>query len=362
MEIRTEHFEAVVGAEFSPAPGTTYLNTASAGLGPRSAVEALRRGVGGWADGSATFAENEAAVAAARGAYARLTGVGADRVAVGSAVATHVGLIAAALPAGAEVVLAEGDFSSLVNPFATRTDVTLRIVPLEGVPEAVGPGTALVVVSAVQSSDGRVADLAALRGAAAEHGARVLVDATQAAGWLPLNGGAYDYVVCGAYKWLLCPRGVSFLTVREGAEDWVSPHFAGWYAAEDPWGECYGPVQETASSARRYDVMPPFLPYVAAAESLALVERLGVDAIGAHDLALAERFRAGLADLGHKAVPAGSAAGSAIVSVPGLGDTAGRLADADIKVAARAGHLRAAFHLYNTTADVDRVLGAIAVP
>lgn len=350
-------FETLVGAEF--ALRTTYLDTASAGVGPRRATDALRRGTDAWADGSASFALNEAAVAAARGAYARLTGVAPGRVAVGTAVTTHVGLIAAALPHGSEVVVAEGDFSSVVNPFATRPDVTLLTVPLEGIADAVSDSTALIAVSAVQSADGRVADLPALREAAAAHGARVLLDATQATGWLPVAGDRYDYVVCGAYKWLLCPRGVSFLTVREGAEDWVSPHFAGWYAAEDPWGECYGPVAETAHSARRYDVMPPFLPYLAGASSLSLIEELGVPAIGAHDVALAERFRDGLTALGHKAVPCG-AAPSAIVSVPGLGDTASSLAAAGIHVSARAGHLRAAFHLYNDTADVDRLLAALA--
>jgi selenocysteine lyase/cysteine desulfurase len=350
-------FETVVGAEF--APKTTYLNTASIGIGPRRAAEALRRGVDTWADGTATFAETEAAIAAARETYARLTGVAAEHVAVGSTVTTHVGMIAAALPHGAEVILADGDFSSLVNPFATRPDLALRIVPLEAVPEAVRAGTALVAVSAVQSADGRVADLPALRQAATAHGTRILLDLTQAAGWFPVAADAYDYVVCGAYKWLLCPRGVSFLTVRPGTEDWVSPHFAGWYAAEDPWGECYGPLRETARSARRYDIAPPFLSYVAGAASLALVEELGVPAIAAHDLALAQHFRDGLLRLGHKPVPSGSAP-SAIVSVPGLGDAAAALAADGIQVAARAGHLRAAFHLYNDLADVERLLGALA--
>lgn len=357
-EPSSEPFDLTVRAEYVPRTAV-YLNTASAGIGPRSAADALRAATGAWADGTATFADSEAAVARARATYARLTGVTADRVAVGATVTTHVGMIAAALPAGAEVVVAEGDFSSVVNPFASRPDITLRTVPLDGVADAVRPGTGLVAVSSVQSADGRVADLASVREAARRHGSRVLVDATQSVGWLPLDADGYDYLVCGAYKWLLCPRGVSFLTVREGAEDGVSPHFAGWFAAEDPWGECYGPVRELARSARRFDVAPPFLPYIAGAESLALVERLGVTAVHDHDLALAERFRAGVADLGHKAVPPG-AAPSAVVSVPGLAEAVPALGAAGIQVAARAGHLRASFHLYNTGADVDRLLGALA--
>lgn len=214
-----------ITGEFALDDGISYLNTASSGIGPRRAVEALRTAVAAWSDGTDNWVRDERALGAARAAYARLTGVAADRVAVGSSVTTHVGMIAAALPAGAEVVLADGDFSSLVNPFASRADVTVRAVPLEGVADAVRPETDLVAVSAVQSADGRVADLAAVREAAARHGARVLVDATQAVGWLPLRADGLDYVVCGGYKWLLAPRGVSFLTVREGAEDGLSAQF-----------------------------------------------------------------------------------------------------------------------------------------
>jgi hypothetical protein len=97
--------------------------------------------------------------------------------------------------------------------------------------------------------------------------------------------------------------------------------------------------------------------YAGLRRSLELVEEIGVEAIGAHDLSLADRFRAGLATLGHEPLPA---PGSAIVSVPGLGHRQPGLAAAGIQVSDRAGNLRAAFHLYNTAADVDRLLEVLA--
>jgi selenocysteine lyase/cysteine desulfurase len=74
-----------------------------------------------------------------------------------------------------------------------------------------------------------------------------------------------------------------------------------------------------------------------------------VETIHAHDLALANRFRAGLGP------------NSAIVSTafPGATD---KLARAGIMAAARAGKLRASFHLYNTEADVDAALSALLEP
>ncbi|MDL5200798.1 aminotransferase class V-fold PLP-dependent enzyme [Streptomyces sp. ALI-76-A] len=345
-------FESLVRTEF--APKNTYLNTASTGLLPARTVAAMHTAVEAAAAGQPTdmFADVEAA----RAAFARLTGVPARRVAAGASVAVYSGLVAASLPEGAEVLTAEADFSSLVNPFHIRRDLKVRSVPLEHVAESVRPGTALVAVSATQSADGRIADLAAIRAAAREHGARTYVDASQAAGWLDFDADAYDYVSSVAFKWLLCPRGVTFLVVPEDLGGLPSL-FAGWVAGERPWDACYGPIDELAHSASRFDESPALFSYAGARRSLALVEELGVDAIRAHDLALADRFRAGLHTLGHEPVPS---PGSPIVSVPGLGHRQEELSGAGVEVSNRAGNLRAAFHLYNTSTDVDRLLDVLA--
>ncbi len=347
-----ETFESLVRAEF--APKNTYLNTASTGLLPARAVAAVRAGIESVAAGQPQdmFADVEAT----RAAFARLLGVPDSRVAAGASVAVYTGLIAASLPAGAEVLTAEDDFTSVVNPFHVRRDLKVRTVPLERIAESVRPGTALVAVSAAQSADGRIADLPALREAAREHGARTYVDASQAAGWLSVDADAYDFVSSVAFKWLVCPRGVAFLVVPEDFGG-LDPVFAGWVAGENPWDSCYGPVEELAHSARRFDESPSLFSYAGARHSLELVEELGVDTVGAHDLGLADRFRAGLAALGQEPVPA---PGSAIVSVPGLGHRQPELSRAGIEVSDRAGNLRAAFHLYNTPADVDRLLDVLS--
>lgn len=341
------------GGEFAPAQ--TYLNTSRCGLLPRRTVAAVTALAEALAAGTAGGSGSFGAVDGARRAFARLVGTGEDRVAVGSSVAVHVGLIANSLPAGAEVLFVEGDFGSLITPFTVRGDLKARFVPLEDLAGAVRPGTALVAFSSVQSADGRVADMAAVREAAAAHGARTLLDATQSAGWLPLDAGAYDYTVTGAFKFLMCPRGVSFLTVTEEAQESLVPIHAGWFAAEDL-DDPYGPAVRLAGSARRFDEPPAFLPYHGAEQSLALLEEIGVDAAHAHATALAARFRDGLVRLGHHPVPGDSA----VVAVPGLGTRHAELAAAGVVVSARAGNLRAAFHLYNSAADVDRALDVLS--
>lgn len=349
----TETFESLVRAEFTPR--STYLNTASNGLLPARTVAALHEAALLRAEGRPLTSLYED-VEACRAAYARLAGVPATRVAAGASVAAHTGVIAASLPAGAEVLTAEDDFTSVLNPFHVRGDLKVRSVPLERIAESVRPGTALVAVSAAQSADGRIADLPALRESAREHGARTYVDFSQAAGWLPMDADAYDFTAAVSFKWLLGPHGAAFLTVPEDFGG-LTPVLAGWVAAERPWDSCYGPVAELAHSARRFDLTHALFTFAGLRRSLDLIEELGAAAVHAHDVALADRFRAGLAALGRAPVPA---PGSAIVSVPGLGGRQPELSRAGIEVSDRAGNLRAAFHLYNTPADVDRLLDALS--
>ncbi|MFI8291167.1 aminotransferase class V-fold PLP-dependent enzyme [Streptomyces sp. ms191] len=341
------------GAEF--APRYTYLNTSACGLLPRRTIEAVTLLAEETADGRPEGAGSFDIVAEARATYARLVDVHPDRVAVGSSVSVHIGMIAQSMPAGSEILFPEGDFSSVITPFTVRGDLKTRFVPLELLAESVRPETALVAFSGVQSADGRTADFAAVRAAAAAHGARTLLDATQSAGWLPLRAGEWDYTVAGGYKFLLCPRGASFLTVTEEAQDSLLPIHAGWVTGEDLWVNSYGPVRELARSARRFDEPPAFLSYHGAARSLALLEEVGIERIEAHNKALAARFREGLTALGYAPVPDVSG----IVGVPGLGGRQADLREAGILLSARAGNLRASFHLYNSAADVDHALAVL---
>ncbi|MEU8850400.1 aminotransferase class V-fold PLP-dependent enzyme [Streptomyces sp. NPDC048564] len=348
-----ETFETLVRAEF--APKNVYLNTASNGLLPARTVTAVQQAVRMRAEGTPLGPLYED-VEAVRASFARLAGVPVERVATGASVAEYGGLIAASLPAGAEVLTAEADFASLVNPFHMRGDLKVRAVPLDRLAESVRPDTALVAVSSAQSADGRVADLPAVCAAARAHGARTYVDASQSAGWLPMEAGEYDFLAAVGFKWLMGPHGAAFCVVPEDFGG-LTPLLAGWVAGEVPWDSCYGPVENLARSARRFDISPGLFTFAGLRTSLELIEELGVSAIQAHDLALADRFRAGLARLGHAPVPA---PGSAIVSVPGLGHRQTELSAAGIQVSDRTGNLRAAFHLYNTPEDVDRLLDVLS--
>lgn len=334
------------------SPERPYLNTASYGLPPAPAYEALQQALDEWRHGRTSWEGWTESVGRARASFARLVGCRAVDVAAGATVSELVGLVAASLPEGAKVLLPEVEFTSNLFPWLVqaRRGVEVRTAPLQRLPDEVDATTTLVAVSAVQSSNGDVADLTAIADAAAATGALVLVDATQACGWLPLEAGRFDFVVAHTYKWLLSPRGAALMAVRPERLEALTPLHAGWWAGEEPYKDYYGPPLRLAHSARRLDSSPAWFSWVGTAPTLELVERIGVDRIHEHDVTLANRFRAGMGL---------EPSDSAIVSVD-LEGAAEKLDRAGIRAAVRAGGLRVSFHLYNTSADVDAALDALA--
>ena len=334
------------------APAGTYLDTATYGLAPRAASAAVQALEEDRRTGRMTPRAIDEDVRRSRVAFARLLGVGARDVALGPQASVFVALVAATLGAGAEVLVADGDFTSLLFPFAVAADrgVRVRSAPLHRLAEHVTRATTLVAVSAVQSRDGALADLDAILDAAATHGARVLVDATQAAGWLRMPTDRIDLLVAGGYKWLLAPRGTCFLTGRREALAELAPLWAGWWAAEDPWDAIYGLPLRLAPDARRFDVSPAWAAWIGQAPALELLADLGVDAVGAHDVGLANRFERGIGR---------EPGASAIVSLDADDGALARLDAAGVVASRRAGRLRLSFHVHNDEADVDRALDAL---
>jgi selenocysteine lyase/cysteine desulfurase len=337
-------------AEFEPEG--TYLNSATMGLPPRATLAALAAAQDEWRRGTAYAPGYDADVTSARAAYARLVGAPADTVAIGSQASPLVALVAAAVPDGSTVLVPEGEFTSVTFPFLVQgaRGITVREVPLAEIAEHVDGSTGLVALAAVQSSDGAVAPLDAVEAAAARHGVDVLVDVTQAVGWLPVRAGRFAYTVCAAYKWLLSPRGTAFLTVRADRWERLVPAAAGWYAGEQPWSSIYGTPLRLASDARRYDVSPGWHAWVGTASSLALLEQVGVPALHDHALEVEAAF-AGAAGL----EPSGRAirALTADDQVPAL------LTRHGIVAAERAGRLRVSFHVNNTVEEAVHAGGLL---
>ena len=334
---------------WQPLPG--WLNTASYGLPPRPAWDDLMAALSDWREGRTSWEGWDAATQRSREAFARIVGVDAHDVVAGSQVSALLSSIAAALPDGTRVLASDIEFTSFLYPFVVHADrgVEVETVPTATYLDAIRPGVDVVAFSLVQSSNGEVADYPAIVAAARSVGALVLVDATQACGWLPFDATLADGVFTAGYKWLMSPRGTALAYLTPALRERLRPIAAGWYAGEVPYSSYYGLPMTLAGDARRFDVSPAWFSWVAMAPTLELIEHIGLEAIREHDVVLANRFLVGLGR------PPGDSAIVA-VEVPGAQE---RLEAAGVRAAVRAGRVRASFHIYSTEHDVDLALDAL---
>jgi selenocysteine lyase/cysteine desulfurase len=313
-----------------------------------------------WAQGRADWVAYDAAVDGCRGDFAAIIGASPDEVALHPSFSIGIGLIAASLPAGAEVLVAPDEYGSVVWPMlvaARARGVVVREAPFESLAAAIRPETALVGVSLIQLHTGRAPDLDAILAAASAAGARVLVDASQAVPTVDVRQfiDRVDYLGCAGYKHLLGPHGTSFFYVRRDRLAEVEPWAANWVAADpapSAGARYIGPPLVLRPDAGRFDTTFPRFPWIATAESLRLVR--GWFEAGLFDEV--RRLAARLASLVGLPPPAGS-----LVCVP-VADEAAALSavlGARVKAAARIGHIRFAPHLWSTDEDIERAAAAI---
>ena len=336
------------GAEFVGADG--FLNSPTYGLPPRFLIDALQDCITQWQTGTMEVPLFDDYVRFGRVGYATLTGVPVESVAMGGNVSAVLGLVAAAIPDGSRVATLAGEFTSTTFPFAAQAGRGVTVTELA--PDQLVSDAAdfdVVTASLVQSANGAVLDIDALRHTVAGTDTLTVVDITQALGWKQVDLGWADVTAAAVYKWLLAPRGTSWMSLSDRVSRLMTPHAANWYAGEDPWQTIYGLPLRLSDSARRFDASPTWFSALGAGLTLPWLAALDGAAVEAYTVGLANRART---ELG---LPQQN---SAIVSIP-ITDAADRLRAAGIRASVRAGAVRVGFHLYNTEDDLDRLLDAL---
>ncbi|HKW44144.1 MAG TPA: aminotransferase class V-fold PLP-dependent enzyme [Candidatus Eremiobacteraceae bacterium] len=330
-----------------------YLNTATYGLPPKTAYDATLAALEDWRTGRTSEDGWEACTERARATFAKLVNVPHTSVVCGATVSELIGLVAASLPDGARVLIADNDFASTIFPFTVHAarGITVDSVPLANLVETLSESYAIIVVSHVQAYSGEVADLQGLVEKCARTKTLLCVDATQSCGWLQTDASEVDFYVCHAYKWLASPRGSAFMAVRKDRLQSLIPLHAGWWATDDPNNNLFGlPNRISKETARRLDSSPAWFSWVGTDAALRAIFEIGIDVIEAHNMKLARRFcdKTGL-----------PAPASPIVYMKSSGSLE-KLHAAGIRASVRAGRTRLSFHIYNTEHDVDRTIAALA--
>lgn len=292
---------------------------------------------------------------------------------------------ASELKEGDEIILSHMEHHSNIVPWkmlAEEKKLTLKIIPvtdrgeldLEAFHQLLSERTKLVSLIHVSNVLGTVNPIEAVIEAAHAKGAKVLIDAAQSVSCMPLDVQSLDcdFLVFSGHK-LFGPTGIGALYAKADLLEMMPPFMGG------------GDMILSVSFEEICYNKPPYrfeagTPNIAGAVGLGraieYVQALGLDAIHDHEQALLTKATQALENEGGVRI-VGTAPGKAAIAsfvIDGVHphDT-GTIFDSE-GVAIRAGHhcaqplmaryglpatARAAFSIYNTEEDVDRLVGAI---
>ncbi|CAN7164176.1 aminotransferase class V-fold PLP-dependent enzyme [Microbacterium sp. LjRoot45] len=207
----------------------------------------------------------------------------------------------AADPARVELVVDRDNFPTdryIVEGIAKECGGTVRWIDVDlrsGVTvdllrDAVGPRTAVVVLSHVAYRSGHLADAAALTEVAHAAGALVVWDLCHSAGSVPIALDAWDVdlAVGCTYKYLNGgPGSPAFAYVARRHQASLVPPISGWMGAADVF--TMGPTFRPAEGMRRFlSGTPPILGMLAMRDTLDMIRDAGIDAVREKSIALTD--------------------------------------------------------------------------
>jgi len=324
------------------------------------------------ADKSSGFpgrANQEAEIDAARTGIARLWSVQPGDIGFVSNVAEGVAMVAESLDwrEGDAIAIDAVEYPSVVGPIALRRNPTIRLIQAYGneparLAEVTTPGTRIIAASYVSYLTGERTDLHALRQAADRIGALLVVDFTQASGYLPIEASLADFAFSACYKWMLGITGVAIAYWnRERQPGWM-PASAGWHSFA-PGGRGWDSLPPLQPDAMRFTRgNPAHCPIYVLNNALSYLGRYQPADIQRHVQSLTTALLGRLHDLQiPTTTPADPARHGASVCIPSARGP-------ELEAALRAqgvftwngqGRVRISFHGYNDEQDVERVVTAL---
>lgn len=318
-----------------------------------------------------------AEVDVARAAFAALINASPDEIGVVSSVSQATSAIATALrfDQGRDTVVASAmEFPTVGQVWLAQErrgarvrwlDVVDDRIPIEAYDGAIDERTAVVSSAHAYYQNGALQDVAAIARIARARGALSFVDAYQSLGVMSVDVKALgvDMLASGTLKYLMGTPGIAFLYVRRELIERLEPLTTGWFGRANPFAFNARQLDWAPTAARFDGGTPPIMPaYVSAAAMQWLLE-FGSGAIERWTQHLSRRLAEGAAARGLQLHGPGLAAPKTPSTAICCDDSHAvehALLERGIIASARGPVVRLAPHFYNTEADVDQALDAIA--
>jgi selenocysteine lyase/cysteine desulfurase len=361
-----------VRRDFAVVREGTYLNSAYITPVPAVVAEAARAFAERKASKPIPLDEMLAKTNEVRQQFARLVNAEPDEVGFLFATSEGENIVAAALDLqpGDNVVIDELHYDTtfvLYRHLEAARGITLRVVKhrdgrvtADDFARAVDARTRLLSVAWVSHQNGFRHDMRPLADLAHAHGALVYTDAVQALGMMPadVRAAGVDFLTSGTYKWLLGGFGVAPFFVRRELLERIRVDRLGALHVEKELGDHRYEIYRTA---RKFEYATlPFAEVYQLGAALTYLDRVGVERIERHTVALARDLRDGLVALGFPVLtPADN--GSSIVSLELAANQARArevLEQNAVQVSFRenGSQIRVSPALFNTRGDIGRFL------
>jgi selenocysteine lyase/cysteine desulfurase len=237
-------------------------------------------------------------------------------------------------------------------------------IPVSHFAEVIDERTKLVSLTHICYRNGSRLDVPAIVDLAHQKGALVLLDSYQALGTFPIDVKALqvDFLVGGVLKYLLASAGLAFLVVRPELIPKLYPTTLGWFSQENIFAmDIY--ANTPSPTARRFESGTPPIPNIyAALAGIKLIQSVGLPAIEAHLIDLTGAIKEGALRRGFTlATPTNPAQHGALITLRShdVNTLVKRLAGEGIITSSRDNNLRISPHIYNTLADIDRLMDAL---
>lgn len=267
------------------------------------------------------------------------------------------------------ILLSEEDFPSIA--FALQKTASLgyrlKFIPadtdtsdLDQWDKQMSDDVGMVLVTHVQSNNGRQLPVQQITELARQKGILSLVDVAQSAGIIPIDLQQWqaDFVVGSSVKWIGGGPGAAFLWVDPEIIEQCQPNNVGWFSHENPFEFDIHHFRYARDALRFWGGTPSVYPYAVAANSLAQINAMGVDKIRATNIALSDRIIQAVPDSALISPGAKVERGGTLILDFGQHQQQilSRLNESQVHFDTRAKGIRLSPHRCNTVEQIDRLI------